>query len=106
MATRVDEGTTVDLTVGTGPDAITVPNVVGLTEDEARANLENAGLQPGSVSTRQVYSLADEGRVVAIDAGAGVAGVAEPGDHAERLARHIKLPDVAGQDRGRGAGAS
>jgi serine/threonine-protein kinase len=63
--TRVDEGTTVNLTVGTGPDAITVPNVVGLTEDEARANLENAGFT-GSISTRQVSSLAEEGRVTAV----------------------------------------
>ena len=64
--TRVDEGTTVNLTVGTGPDAITVPNVVGLTEDEARANLENAGFNPASVSTRQVSSLAEKGRVTAV----------------------------------------
>jgi beta-lactam-binding protein with PASTA domain/predicted Ser/Thr protein kinase len=63
--TRVDEGTTVNLTVGTGPDTITVPNVVGLTEDEARANLENAGFT-GSISTRQVSSLAEEGRVTAV----------------------------------------
>jgi serine/threonine-protein kinase len=62
---RVDEGTAVNLVVGTGPDAVTVPNVVGLTEDEARANLENAGFT-GSINTREVDSLQEEGRVVSV----------------------------------------
>jgi serine/threonine protein kinase/beta-lactam-binding protein with PASTA domain len=64
--TRVDEGTAVNLVIGTGPDAITVPNVVGLTEDEARTNLQNAGFAPGSISTREVDSLEEEGRVVSV----------------------------------------
>jgi beta-lactam-binding protein with PASTA domain/predicted Ser/Thr protein kinase len=62
---KVDEGTAVNLVIGTGPDAVTVPNVVGLTEDEARTNLTNAGFT-GSVSTREVDSLQEEGRVVSV----------------------------------------
>ena len=62
---KVDEGTVVNLVIGTGPDAVTVPNVVGLTEDQAKANLQNAGFT-GSISTREVDSLDEEGRVVSV----------------------------------------
>ena len=95
--TRVDEGTTVNLTVGTGPDAITVPNVVGLTEDEARANLENAGFNPGSISTRQVSSLADEGRVVAITPEQESQASPNQAIVLSLSLGTIKLPDVQGK---------
>jgi serine/threonine-protein kinase len=62
---KVDEGTAVNLVLGTGPDAVTVPNVEGLPEQEARDNLTNAGFT-GSVSTREVDSLQEEGRVVSV----------------------------------------
>ena len=40
---QVDEGATVGLAVSGGPDTITVPNVVGLTEDRAISTLEAQG---------------------------------------------------------------
>ncbi|MGY1886973.1 Stk1 family PASTA domain-containing Ser/Thr kinase [Blastococcus sp. SYSU DS0753] len=62
---RVDAETPVDLVVSAGPDTILVPNVVGLTEDQARANLEQAGFT--NISSRQVDSIEyDEGRVAAV----------------------------------------
>ncbi len=94
--TRVDEGTTVNLTVGTGPDAITVPNVVGLTEDEARANLENAGFT-GSVSTRQVSSLAEEGRVTAVTPEQNSQASPSQAIVLSISLGTIKLPDVQGK---------
>jgi PASTA domain-containing protein len=43
--TRVNEGTTITLSVSPGaPAELTVPNVIGQTEAEARSNLEGAGL--------------------------------------------------------------
>jgi beta-lactam-binding protein with PASTA domain/predicted Ser/Thr protein kinase len=47
---RVTEGAQVTLTISTGPDAAEVPEVVGLPEAEARAAIERAGFQVGSVS--------------------------------------------------------
>jgi len=94
--TRVDEGTTVNLTVGTGPDAITVPNVVGLTEDEARANLENAGFT-GSISTRQVSSLAEEGRVTAVTPEQNSQASPSQAIVLSISLGTIKLPDVQGK---------
>ncbi|MGY2001543.1 Stk1 family PASTA domain-containing Ser/Thr kinase [Blastococcus sp. SYSU DS1024] len=62
---RVEAETEVDLVVSAGPDTILVPNVVGLTEDQARANLEQAGFT--NISSRQVDSIEyDEGRVAAV----------------------------------------
>ncbi|MGY1718226.1 Stk1 family PASTA domain-containing Ser/Thr kinase [Blastococcus sp. SYSU DS0552] len=62
---RVDAETPVNLVVSAGPDTILVPNVVGLTEDQARANLEQAGFT--NISSRQVDSIEyDEGRVAAV----------------------------------------
>ncbi len=59
----VEEDSTVDLVVSVGPEAIPVPDVVGLTEDEARAALADAGFE-----TVDIELVADndveEGRVV------------------------------------------
>ncbi len=45
--TKVDEGTTVQITVSTGPTAVTVPDVTGRTFSEAKALLEDLGLTVG-----------------------------------------------------------
>jgi eukaryotic-like serine/threonine-protein kinase len=41
----VEEGTKVDVIISTGPPAVTVPNVLGVDRDEARATLEERKLQ-------------------------------------------------------------
>ncbi|MBB3086293.1 Stk1 family PASTA domain-containing Ser/Thr kinase [Geodermatophilus sabuli] len=61
-----EEGTAVDLVVGTAPDSTTVPPVVNLDEDDARTALENAGLT-GNINRDSVDSLEPEGTVVAVD---------------------------------------
>ena len=102
--TRVDEGTTVNLTVGTGPDAITVPNVVGLTQDEARR-------EPGERRLHRQHQhapgLLPRGRGPGRrgHAGAELARRRRTGDRAEPLARHHQAARRPGQDRGRGAAA-
>ncbi|WP_347058729.1 Stk1 family PASTA domain-containing Ser/Thr kinase [Blastococcus sp. HT6-30] len=72
---RVDEGSEVDLVVSLGPDTILVPNVVGLTEEQARANLQAQGFS--NISSRPIESIEmPEGRVAAVspaeDSQAGV----------------------------------
>jgi len=93
---KVDEGTTVSLVIGTGPDAVTVPNVVGLREDEAKANLENAGFT-GSVSTREVGSLQEAGRVVSVTPDQGQQAPPNQAIVLSISTGTLKLPDVQGK---------
>jgi len=48
--TLLDKGETVTITVGKAPKQVTVPNVVGMTEDEARTAITDAGLKVGNVT--------------------------------------------------------
>src|SRR5919106_1800790 len=65
---EVEEGTTVRINVSKGPQAIGVPNVVGLTFDQANATLQAAGFK---VSREDVESDQPGGVVVAQDPDAG-----------------------------------
>jgi beta-lactam-binding protein with PASTA domain len=62
---QVPEGTEVDLVVGTAPDTVLVPNVIGLDEDRAKATLAQAGFN-GTVTTRDEDSLEKEGSVSSV----------------------------------------
>jgi beta-lactam-binding protein with PASTA domain len=46
----VDKGSTVKITVGKPPKQVAVPNVVGLTEDQAKTAITDAGLKVGTVT--------------------------------------------------------
>ncbi|MFI2295003.1 Stk1 family PASTA domain-containing Ser/Thr kinase [Isoptericola sp. NPDC019571] len=48
--TEVDRGTTVTVTFSAGPDTVAVPDLSGMTEDEASDELEKAKLTLGDVS--------------------------------------------------------
>ncbi len=60
--TQVDEGSTVMLKVGTGPSEVEVPNLVGLTPEEARRALEDVGLRL-SAAGPQEQVVEDDGMV-------------------------------------------
>ncbi|CAN5712986.1 Stk1 family PASTA domain-containing Ser/Thr kinase [soil metagenome] len=96
---EVDSGTTVSITVSTGPEPIIVPPVEGLLEEDAIATLEGAGLGVDVVG-REPSSEADEGTVIAQDPGAGTE--VAPGDVVGILVssgpEEIELPDFTGQD--------
>ncbi len=92
----VDEGTTVDLVVSAGPDTETIPNVVGLSEAAARANLENAGFT--RINTNQVPSTERSGDVVSVSPDEGTA--ADPETQTITLGLSTgsaPIPDVRGQ---------
>ncbi|MCI2237602.1 Stk1 family PASTA domain-containing Ser/Thr kinase [Paenibacillus sp. TRM 82003] len=57
-------GSTVTLTVSTGPAAVTVPDVTGFSQDDARAALRQAGLDPGSAQPTDEDPDAEPGTVV------------------------------------------
>lgn len=76
---EVDEGTTVKYWISTGPESVSVPNVVGMSQSEAKSKIESAGLkidiQPGGYSsqydegvvmTQDVTGKADKGTTVTV----------------------------------------
>ncbi|KQS66870.1 Stk1 family PASTA domain-containing Ser/Thr kinase [Modestobacter sp. Leaf380] len=94
----VDEGTTVALVVSAGPNPIRVPAVVNLSEDDARANLEDAGFT-GDVNSREVDSLEPEGTVVSVDPAAGQQVAPDTTITLGVSGGTLPLPNVVGQDR-------
>ncbi|MCW2583365.1 MAG: pknB [Klenkia sp.] len=94
----LDEGTPVALVLSAGPNPITVPRVVGLTEDDARANLESQGFT-GSINSQQVNSLQDEGTVVSVDPAAGQQVAPDTAITLQISTGTIPLPDVSGLDQ-------
>jgi beta-lactam-binding protein with PASTA domain/predicted Ser/Thr protein kinase len=92
----VDEGTAVNLLVSAGPDTETIPNVVGLAEAAARANLENAGFT--RINTSQVPSTEAAGTVVSVSPAEG--SEANPETQVITLSLSsgsAPIPDVRGQ---------
>jgi serine/threonine-protein kinase len=67
---RVDEGSTVTIYVSSGPEQTAVPNVLGMTADAAKAEIEGAGFvfkQGGTAPS----NASDDGKVVAQNPSAG-----------------------------------
>ena len=95
--TEAEEGSTVTITVSTGPGEASVPSVVGLPRDEAEQQLTSAGFK---VEAERVFS-ADvrEGRVVSTQPGPG--SVIERGTtvtmQVSRGPEQVDVPNVVGQ---------
>jgi eukaryotic-like serine/threonine-protein kinase len=66
---EVDANSTVTITVSRGAEPEAVPGVVGLTQAEAEAAIQEAGFQVGQVAPRE--SEEDEGTVIEQDPGEG-----------------------------------
>lgn len=56
------DAATVSIIVSKGEESVTMPDLTGLTEDEAKAKLEEAGLTLGEVKTESSFSV-EEGKV-------------------------------------------
>ncbi|HEX2240075.1 MAG TPA: Stk1 family PASTA domain-containing Ser/Thr kinase [Actinomycetota bacterium] len=94
----VDAGSRVQLEVSSGPETVTVPDVVGMSEEEAIAALQAAGLST-SVN-REVSDEVPEGFVISQEPGAGEE--AERGATVSILVSEgpgeQEMPDVSGMD--------
>ena len=95
--TSVAKGTTVDLTVSSGPNSVQVPDVSGLNQDDATAKLQAAGL---TVSTADTVPSAvqAQGNVLDTDPAAG-----KTVNKGSAVALHLAsgsatVPNVVGQD--------
>ncbi len=69
---QVKSGTSITLLVSTGPEKIKMPNVIGQTEDAARAALTAKGLEVGDTTTKSLPAGdPNDGRVTATSVTAG-----------------------------------
>ena len=97
--TDADEGSTVQLTVSSGPDTVAVPNAVGLAEAEARDRLVAAGFQ---VESTGVFSEREPGTVASQTPAAGAE--ANPGStvsiEVSKGTGLVRVPNVVGLTRG------
>jgi eukaryotic-like serine/threonine-protein kinase len=63
---QADRGSTVQITISTGPDVVAVPDVTGMEAADARAALEEAGFRPRGVA-RDTAEPSEEGVVLEQD---------------------------------------
>ncbi len=95
---KVDEGSTVTLSVSSGPAIVTVPSVSGQTEKQATELLEQAGLRvnPGFGFSDTV----PEGRAIGTDPGAGteISAGSTVKLTISRGSNKVEVPDVVGLD--------
>jgi beta-lactam-binding protein with PASTA domain/predicted Ser/Thr protein kinase len=93
--TEVDEQSTVALAVSAGPEAVEVPDVRGLSLDEARGVLEDVGLSVGKISKSDDPD-AEQDEVISSDPAGGTE--AEPGSkvNLEVGTGRVKVPNVVG----------
>lgn len=92
--TQVSLGTTVKVSLSKGTAPVEVPDVRGMTEDEARSTLEDAGLKVGTV-TEDFDSGIENGKAIRTWPISGTE--VHRGDAVElRLSRAVTIPDLEG----------
>jgi serine/threonine-protein kinase len=96
---KVDEGSTVTLFVSNGPSTVKVPDVLGLTEADAKRRIRRADLRP--VVEQENSRRAPAGNVIRTDPGPSAA--IERGSRVTLIvssgAKEVMVPDVTGQDQ-------
>jgi serine/threonine-protein kinase len=99
VALLVVVGIILALVVGGGGAKVEVPNLVGMTEDQARQALEAAGLKLGNVVDQYIESESEQvGVVVAQDPEWGTL-LAEGEKVNITVTRELRMPGVVGMDR-------
>ncbi|HEY0117974.1 MAG TPA: PASTA domain-containing protein, partial [Cellulomonas sp.] len=94
--TSVESGSDVSLYISTGPATVTVPDVTGLTQEQARDQLEEADLVVGAISTADVPDQARD-RVVSTDPAANASASAGQTVSIVLASGNVPLPDLRGQ---------
>ncbi len=98
--TQADSGTRVNLNVSKGREQIEVPDLSGMTEDQARSALTRLGLTPNAGNT-VASDTVDEGRVASQDPASGTR--VDPGATVTYSLSsgpdEVTIPDVTGQSR-------
>lgn len=96
--TEAELGSTVDVYFSAGPDTLGVPDVVGLSEDEARQQIEDAGLVWGEVETEPSVEVPKD-HVTRTEPGVNQA--VQQGDTVNVFLSDgtVQLPDLVGMSR-------
>jgi eukaryotic-like serine/threonine-protein kinase len=93
---QLAKGAAVQLSIGSGPDALSVPDVTGKTAAAASAALKQAGFT-GNINTEQTDSLTTKGRVVSSDPAAGAQAAPGATITLQVSTGTIAMPDVRNQ---------
>ena len=95
--TTVREGDEVTLTVSSGPADVSVPNIIGMTRDEATQALEDVGLTVGDVTEEDS---AEQAANRVIDLSPGVSETVSKGESVDLVVAsgQVALKDYTGQD--------
>jgi serine/threonine-protein kinase len=98
--TKVDERSTVTLSIGKGPAQALVPKVAGLSVADATKALTDQGLKLGNQSDEQTSDSSLVGKVIRSDPDAGttVAGASTVNIFIGKAPTNVEVPDVSGQD--------
>ncbi|ACU33995.1 Stk1 family PASTA domain-containing Ser/Thr kinase [Actinosynnema mirum] len=91
--TKAPKGTTITIKIGKEPEAVTLPNVIGVQEDDARSSLEQSGFK---VQVKQVDSATDAGQVIAQDPGAGRVEKGSTVTLSVSKGNMVSMPDLRG----------
>jgi beta-lactam-binding protein with PASTA domain len=93
---EVERGSTVTVTFSAGPDTIAVPELAGLTEDEAEQRLEEANLTLGDVSQANSRNV-EQDRVIESEPGEGQAVSEGSAVDIVTSTGRVELPDLVGR---------
>ncbi|MFW6203780.1 MAG: Stk1 family PASTA domain-containing Ser/Thr kinase [Actinomycetota bacterium] len=97
----VDEGTVVTLTVGVGPDQVSVPSVEGETQEDAERVIEDAGLTVGTVDFTETDDEEEQGTVLSQNPPAGEE--LDQGSEVDltvgQAPEEVRVPNVEGETR-------
>jgi serine/threonine-protein kinase len=93
---EAEEGSSVTFWVSSGPNAVTVPDVVGLTQEAARAQIEEVGLTVGSVEQQNDASQ-PQGRALGTDPAAQQQISPDQPVTLFISSGNVELPDLRGQ---------
>ncbi|WP_152193991.1 Stk1 family PASTA domain-containing Ser/Thr kinase [Georgenia subflava] len=94
--TVVDIGSAVDVALSSGPEAVEVPDVAGMTQEQARAELEASELR-GGATTEENNAAIGVGDVIRTEPGAGEQ--VEPGSTVDLViaSANVDLPALEGR---------
>ncbi|MFP5333854.1 MAG: PASTA domain-containing protein, partial [Actinomycetes bacterium] len=94
--TPLDPGGTVTVVLTVEPGEVSVPDLRGMTQQEARAELQELGLEPGVVTTEDDAEV-DAGRVVRTEPESGAS--VPPGTQVDLVlsSGEVELPNLVGQ---------
>ncbi|UNX54992.1 Stk1 family PASTA domain-containing Ser/Thr kinase [Georgenia sp. TF02-10] len=101
---EVPEGSTVEIAFSSGPASVTVPDIAGMSQEQARAELDERGLTVGSVKEANADASVDVGAVIGSTPEAGEA--VPPGTAVDLVlaSGNVELVDLVGMTEAEATG--